>query len=84
MSAELGDASSAEENITEIRQEDKDTDKSIDDEKKDENDTTLNSNKNEVEDEWVDILGSGQLKKRVNYTINLEYLLIYLFFTKRF
>lgn len=70
MSAELGDASIAEENVTEIHQEDEDTDKSIDDAEKNENDITLNSNKNEVEDEWVDILGSGQLKKRVKYTIN--------------
>jgi hypothetical protein len=68
MSAEVGEDRKADENVSETPQEDKD--KSPEDiNENDENDSsTLKSSKNELEDEWVDILGSGQLRKRVSFS----------------
>jgi hypothetical protein len=60
MSTEVGEDRKADENVSETPQED--TDKSPED--INENDS-LKSATNEPEDEWVDILGSGQLRKRV-------------------
>jgi hypothetical protein len=67
MSAEEGEDRKADENVSETPQED--TDKSPEDiNENDENDSTQKSAKNELEDEWVDILGSGQLRKRVCFS----------------
>jgi hypothetical protein len=67
MSAEEGVDRKADENVSETPQED--TDKSPEDiNENDKNDSTQKSAKNELEDEWVDILGSGQLRKRVCFS----------------
>lgn len=60
MSAELGEDMKSDVSETHLQE---DTDKSSEDINED--DSTLKSAKNELEDEWVDILGSGQLRKRV-------------------
>lgn len=61
MSAEVGDDKKANEVVSTMPQEDTvNVPENIN-----ENDSTLISAKNELEDEWVDILGSGQLRKRV-------------------
>jgi hypothetical protein len=60
MSAELGEDMKSDVSETHLQE---DTDKSSEDINED--DSTLKSAKIELEDEWVDILGSGQLRKRV-------------------